>query len=359
MLYDNGTGKSGYHLEDEGKKYIPSYHEHFEEGPEEEDLYAKVEVLYNEDFEKEEILEKETFIEAAAVSSDTNAFKVFLSEIKGIGVLKAEEERDYLIRYLKHNDLEAKDILIKHNIRLVISLAKRYHHTKMEEKGIELSDLVSEGIVGLMKAIDKFDLSKETKLSTYATLWISQKIIRFCSDQGRTIRVPTHMVDKYYRLQKEKSLYIAKYGKDPTEEELSALSDLSVKQIRNIYDALRISETSSLSQDVYSNGEEKNNLYARTNIESVLRDEGKTVESIVEEKEISTIVQSCISDCLNEKEYQVICFRYGLNGGNPLKLEEIGNIFDLSRERIRQIEVSAKRKLEKNPVLRDLFSSMK
>ena len=255
--------------------------------------------------------------------------RMYLKEIGQIKLLTMEEELDLADR-IANGDEEAKNTLAEANLRLVVSIAKRY-----VGRGMLFLDLIQEGNIGLMKAVDKFDVTKGYKFSTYATWWIRQAITRAIADQARTIRVPVHMVETINKLARIQRQLTLELNREPTEEELAKKMDISVEKIRDIYKISQ--EPVSLETPI---GEEDD-----SHLGDFIKDETNVSP---EEFATNEMLKDEIADVLStltEREEKVIRLRFGLEDGKSRTLEEVGQMFGVTRERIRQIEAKALRKL--------------
>jgi RNA polymerase primary sigma factor len=255
--------------------------------------------------------------------------RMYLKEIGQIKLLTLEEEAVLADRIIE-GDPEAKNILAEANLRLVVSIAKRY-----VGRGMLFLDLIQEGNIGLMKAVDKFDVTKGYKFSTYATWWIRQAITRAIADQARTIRVPVHMVETINKLARVQRQLTLELNREPSEEELAKKMGTSVDKIREIY---KISQD-PVSLETPIGEEDDSHLGDFIKDERNLSPEEFATNEMLKD-EISEVLLT-----LTEREEKVIRLRFGLEDGKTRTLEEVGQMFGVTRERIRQIEAKALRKL--------------
>ena len=264
--------------------------------------------------------------------STADPIREYLKEIGSIALLTPEEESD-LARRKSEGDMEAGRKLVEANLRLVVSIAKRY-----TGRGMSFLDLVQEGNLGLMKAVEKFDYAKGYRLSTYATWWVKQSITRSLADQSRTIRLPVHMVEAVNKIRRAQRSLSVKLGREPSMEEVAEEVNMSGKRVAELIQAS--GDTVSLETPV--GDEEGSNLGDFVADDANASTEDKA-ESFLLREEIDSMLQG-----LNPREREVIILRFGLETGHPLTLEEVGKRFNVTRERIRQIETAALRKL-RNP----------
>ena len=264
--------------------------------------------------------------------STADPIREYLKVIGSIPLLTPEEESD-LARRKSEGDVEAGRRLVEANLRLVVSIAKRY-----TGRGMSFLDLVQEGNLGLMKAVEKFDYAKGYRLSTYATWWVKQSITRSLADQSRTIRLPVHMVEAVNKIRRAQRSLSVKLGREPSMEEVAEEVNMSEKRVTELIQAS--GDTVSLETPV--GDEEGSNLGDFVADDTNASTEDKA-ESFLLREEIDSMLQG-----LNPRERDVIILRFGLETGHPLTLEEVGKRFNVTRERIRQIETAALRKL-RNP----------
>lgn len=269
--------------------------------------------------------------------------RMYLKEIGTVPLLSADEELELAKRHAQ-GDEAAKERLIEANLRLVVSIAKRY-----TGRGMSFLDLVQEGNLGLIKGVEKFDYTKGYKLSTYATWWIRQSVTRALADQARTIRVPVHMVETINKMSKMQRKLTLELGYEPSIQELAQALDMSEEKVMEIMQIAR--EPASLETPI---GEEDDSNLGDFVADNNVVSPESNVESVMLREHIDTLLGD-----LKERERQVIVLRFGLEDGHPRTLEEVGKEFNVTRERIRQIEAKALRKL-RNPVrskrIRDFLS---
>ena len=264
--------------------------------------------------------------------------KLYLKEIGRVPLLSAEEEIELAIK-INEGDEKAKKRLTEANLRLVVSIAKRY-----VGRGMHFLDLIQEGNVGLIKAVEKFDYTKGFKFSTYATWWIRQAITRAIVDQARTIRIPVHMVETINRLKKAHSRLLHENGYDPSEEQIAEYMGLSVERVREI---MRVAQE-PVSMETPIGPEEDSRLV------DFIRDEDAPAPDDAALKSITNEDIDAVLHTLAPREEEVVRLRFGLRDGRCHTLEEVGSQFNVTRERIRQIEAKALRKL-RHPVRSNKF----
>lgn len=255
--------------------------------------------------------------------------RMYLKEIGRVPLLNAEEEVNLALR-IKDGDQEAKQQLAEANLRLVVSIAKRY-----VGRGMQFLDLIQEGNMGLMKAVEKFDHTKGFKFSTYATWWIRQAITRAIADQARTIRIPVHMVETINKLVRIQRQLLQDLGREPTPEEIGAEMDLPTEKVREI---LKIAQE-PVSLETPIGEEDDSHLGDFIEDQEVLSPAEHTAQTLLKEQLEEVL------DTLTDREENVLRLRFGLDDGNVRTLEQVGKVFGVTRERIRQIEAKALRKL--------------
>lgn len=264
-------------------------------------------------------------------SSNDNMIKTYLKEVGKIPLLTKEEENDLSLK-AKNGDTSAQEQLILSNLRLVVSVAKRHLG-----RGILLLDLIQEGNIGLVRAVEKYDHSRGYRFSTYATWWIRQAISRTIADHSRTIRIPVHMVEIINKIEKEKRSLSQKFLRKPTYVELSKAVGLSVKKLKEIISASL--PPISLSTIVSIDNEKQT-------LDNFIEDNSsESTEDILFQEELQKKIHNLIKD-LNKREQEILLLRFGINRDNCVTLEKIGELYNVTRERIRQIESKALRKLQ-------------
>lgn len=259
-----------------------------------------------------------------------DAIQLYLRDIGDIPLLSKEEEQ-YLARRLRRGDKEAKKTLIKSNLRLVVTIAKRYAHL-----GVPFLDLIEEGNLGLIRAIEKFNPQRGVRISTYASWWIKQAIIRSIASQGKTIRLPVYMMERMVTVNKAKQALKHKLGRPPKLAEISKRLKMPVEKVKEV--ELVTQSFSSLHTAIDGEGVAE--------LVDIIED----VDSIPPSHEVSAgmLFQDMLDllEILNEREQDMIAMRFGLRGNFPCTLEEIGKKYGLTRERVRQIEAKAIKKMK-------------
>lgn len=300
------------------------------------------------DLEEEEELSDE---DLAITAENVDAFaddsvRLYLREIGKIPLLTPEEEADLAQRIVK-GDKKAKDKMVESNMRLVVSIAKRYGG-----RGLDFLDLIQEGNTGLLRAVEKFDPEKGFKFSTYATWWVRQAITRAIADQARTIRIPVHMVETINKVLRTTRKLTSELNREPTNEEIAKELDMEPEKVDYV---MRIKQDiASLDASVGREGDDEDSVLGDF-VEDEERDspEESAANQILKEQ-LSEIIAT-----LTDREQKIIRLRFGIGGGRPHTLEEVGNEFDVTRERIRQIEAKALSKLRKNKDTKKLHEYLK
>lgn len=300
------------------------------------------------DLEDEEELSDE---DLAITAENVDAFaddsvRLYLREIGKIPLLTPDEENELAKRIVK-GDKKAKDKMVESNMRLVVSIAKRYGG-----RGLDFLDLIQEGNTGLLRAVEKFDPDKGFKFSTYATWWVRQAITRAIADQARTIRIPVHMVETINKVLRTTRKLTSELNREPTNEEIAKELDMEPDKIDYV---MRIKQDiASLDASVGREGDDEDSVLGDF-VEDEERDspEESAANQILKEQ-LSEIIAT-----LTDREQKIIRLRFGIGGGRPHTLEEVGNEFDVTRERIRQIEAKALSKLRKNKDTKKLHEYLK
>ena len=295
-----------------------------------EDLEMEPELfLEEEDLEEEEIDVDHLELSMPEGVNIEDPVRMYLKEIGKVPLLTPEEEID-LAKRMEMGDESAKKRLAEANLRLVVSIAKRY-----VGRGMQFLDLIQEGNLGLIKAVEKYDYSKGFKFSTYATWWIRQAITRSIADQARTIRIPVHMVETINRLIRTSRQLLQELGREPLPEELAKKLDMPVDRVREI---MKISQD-PVSLETPIGEEEDSHLGDFIQDEHVQIPVDAATYTLLHEQLMEVL------DTLTDREQKVLRLRFGLDDGRPRTLEEVGREFNVTRERIRQIEAKALRKL--------------
>ena len=323
LLLDDGDDSDDSVSSIIGDKYRWSHNDSLDDGDNDEFTSSSADDEEGKNATQEQLLE--------GVAS-TDPIREYLKEIGSIPLLTQEQEQD-LAKRKSEGDAEAGKKLVEANLRLVVSIAKRY-----TGRGMSFLDLVQEGNIGLMKAVEKFDYTKGYRLSTYATWWVKQSVTRALAAQSRTIRLPVHMVEAVNRIRKAQRALAVKLGREPSNEEIGKEVGMSEKRVTELMQSS--GDTVSLETPV--GDEDGSNLGDFVADDSNASTEEKA-ESVFLREEIEQMLQG-----LNPREREVIILRFGLESGHPLTLEEVGKRFKVTRERIRQIETAALRKL-RNP----------
>ena len=260
-----------------------------------------------------------------------SAIKLYLREIGQVALLTIQEEIDLAAR-IKKGDKKAREHMIKANLRLVVKIAHDY-----EGFGLPLLDLISEGNIGLMKAVERFDPAKGGKLSTYGSWWIKQSIKRALANQSKTIRLPVHLVDKIAKMRRVAMKLQEEFGREPTDEELAEEMGMTVQRVAQMRTAAI--RPASLDAPI---GDEDSNSFS----EIVQDENAHSPYEKLEDKTVNSMLQEMVKT-LDEREATILRFRFGLDGGNERTLEEVGQKFGVTRERVRQIQNIALNKMRK------------
>jgi RNA polymerase primary sigma factor len=270
-----------------------------------------------------------TYVNGDLATHTTDALQLFLNEMARYPLLTAEEEVE-LSKLIERGDKAAKDRMVNSNLRLVVSIAKKY-----QGHGLSLLDLIQEGIIGLIRAVEKFDWRRGYKFSTYATWWIRQAVQRGVANKARTIRMPVHIVDRERKIAKAERALLMKLGRAPTLEELAEAAKLPLKQVREVENAARA--VTSLDRPVGSESD--------TSLGELVSGNEAPPEEELEVSLRQDALRRAVAE-LPDREQDVLKLRFGLNGDpSPQSLEQIGKTLGLTRERVRQIETEALKRL--------------
>lgn len=263
------------------------------------------------------------------VEEKFDSVEAYLRDIGDIPRLSEQEERQLFAR-LARGDKKARNAIVQSNLRLVVKIAKKY-----SKLGLPLTDLIEEGNLGLVRAAEKFDLTKGCKFSTYASWWIKQFIMRALANQGKTIRLPVYMVDRIARVERAVRKFKSQFGRDPSTAEIAEMVKIPEEKVADIFKIARTTESISAQ---LGEGQEVIDTIENT---SAIRAE-KVIAHVMLQEELIDLLSH-----LKPREMQVLSMRYGLDGEPPMKLKEIGDQLTISRERVRQIEQVALHKLKK------------
>lgn len=271
-----------------------------------------------------------------------DAINQYLKEIRQFPLLNAEEERELLNR-IQRGDMQAKERLVESNLRLVVSIAKKY-----QNNGLSLMDLIQEANIGLLTAIDKFEPERGYRFSTYASWWIKQTISRALDNKSKLIRLPAYIVEGINKMKNAEKVLTIELGRTPSDEELAKYMDIDLEYAKKLQDNRK--EISSLDVSI---GEDEEATIGELVADTTNLTPEESMDLQVQEEMLNGILST-----LEDRESEVIKHRYGIGGNEPKTLEEVGHLFNLTKERIRQIEAKALRKL-RNPcrakILKEIF----
>lgn len=276
----------------------------------------------------DELLKEDINVIASEIPMD-DSMKLYLHEIGSIPLLTAEQEVE-IAKRIESGDVQARDQLISANLRLVVSIAKRYLG-----RGLSVEDLIQNGNIGLMKAVEKFDYTKGYKFSTYATWWIRQAITRSVADQGRLVRIPVHMNEKIFKYARAKKDFLQNFGFEPSNRDVADQLGWRVEDVERVSSI--VTNPTSLDASI---GEDDDSSLG----DFVQNENAADADTIITNYELTEILRTLMGP-LTEREKGVLVYRFGLDGAAPLTLEEVGEIYGVTRERIRQLEAKAIRKI--------------
>jgi RNA polymerase primary sigma factor len=297
------------------------------------------------DTESEELLEEEEETTTTEPTSHTtDSIKVYLKDIGQFPLLSAEKEKE-IAKRISEGDASAKEELTNSNLRLVVSIAKKYVN-----HGLSLQDLIQEGNIGLMRAVEKFDYTKGFRFSTYATWWIKQAMVRAINNQSRDIRIPVHMNEQIVKIKRAERELLQKLDREPTEEEIA-------KEVGNIT-AERVREIRSLNMDTVSletpTGDDDSSTLSDFVQDDRMIDPAEYTNNIYLKEEVNKILSE-----LPERDQMILKMRFGLIDGTPKTLQEVGEVYNVTRERVRQLEANALRKLHRTYAHKEDFQEWK
>jgi RNA polymerase primary sigma factor len=308
-----------------------------------EDLYERIEargIDLTDDCAREGAVDA-SYVNGALAATTTDALQLFLNEMGRYPLLTAKEEVE-LAKRIERGDQAAKDKMINSNLRLVVSIAKKY-----QGHGLSLLDLIQEGIIGLIRAVEKFDWRRGYKFSTYATWWIRQAVQRGVANKSRTIRIPVHIVEREQKILRAERELWAKLEREPTEQEISKAAKLPLKQVRETRAAARA--VASLDKPLANDGD--------TSFGDLIAGEEPEPAAEVEVSLAEQALHQAVGE-LPDREQEVIKLRFGLNGDrDPVSLEEIGRRLGITRERARQLETRALARLSERRELEALHEA--
>jgi RNA polymerase primary sigma factor len=279
--------------------------------------------------EEQPVEEDEEEVVAVALEVTGDSLQLFLRDIGKVSLLTAAQEVE-LAKRIERGDHRAKQEMVEANLRLVVSIAKRYRN-----QGLPFLDLIQEGTIGLVRAAEKFDYRKGFKFSTYATWWIRQAVARALADKGRTIRMPVHVVEKLNKILRAERKLRAERGREPTSAEIAAELEMSIEEVEQIR---RTAQTPvSLEKPV---GDDDDSEFGH-----FIEDDSEPLPDDVADRTLRNEALSRVLNMLADRERRILELRYGLNGQSPCTLDEVGRAFNVTRERIRQIENQSLKKL--------------
>jgi RNA polymerase primary sigma factor len=274
---------------------------------------------------------KSKLADSPALEGTTDSLQLFLKEIGRVNLLTAAEEVQ-LAKRIERGDMDAKDKMVEANLRLVVSIAKNYRN-----QGLSFLDLIQEGTLGLVRAAEKFDYRKGFKFSTYATWWIRQAIARALADKGRTVRIPVHVVERLNKITRAERQLLSEYGREPTIEEISKTTEISVAEVEQIR---RLAQTPiSLEKPV---GDEEESEFGQFVADENAPDPFDAAADSLRTQNLHSALAN-----LSYRERRVLELRFGIGGEAPKTLDEVGKVFNITRERVRHIETHSLRKLRK------------